>query len=109
MPDSSSLLAANGVPTLPIATSTPTPSSPGANPPIVQHSAAFAEDIVELNVNGVQSFAVVTVREPSVALPEPRKLTPFSLQRCWADEQSPEAATEATRLGIQFTPVRPSL
>lgn len=46
--------------------SSPLPMPP---PPIIQHSAAFAEDIVELTSSGVKSYAVVTVRCSSLLSP----------------------------------------
>ncbi|GAA5897227.1 hypothetical protein JCM6882_001820 [Rhodosporidiobolus microsporus] len=51
-------------------------------------SSTYSEDVVEYTAeDGSRVQAVVT--------------------RCWADEQSPETAAEASRLNIPFTPLRP--
>ena len=77
-------------------------------------STTYNEDVVSFTdpADGTQKRAVVTVSPHT----HPRSLhesalmcLPWQKQRCWADEQAPEAVAEAARIGVPFTPVRPSL
>ncbi|GAA6016084.1 hypothetical protein JCM10207_004437 [Rhodosporidiobolus poonsookiae] len=72
-------------PELPTATGDGDPNVPALSPKM---STTYNEDVVEFTrEDGTIAHAVVT--------------------RCWADEQAPETATEAARLNIPFTPLRP--
>ncbi|CEQ42576.1 SPOSA6832_04405, partial [Sporobolomyces salmonicolor] len=90
----------------------PDPAPAAGNALLPKLSATYNEDVVEIShPDGSVSCAVVTVSSPSspsslpAHLVSPRLLS--SQQRCWADEQSPEALAEAARLGMQFTPLQP--
>ncbi|GAA6046874.1 hypothetical protein JCM3770_005687 [Rhodotorula araucariae] len=66
----------------------PQPLQPDQPAPSPKSSSTYNEDVVEIaNPDGTRVQAVVT--------------------RCWADEQSPETASEAERLNIPFTPLEP--
>ncbi|BGP47280.1 hypothetical protein JCM10450v2_003132 [Rhodotorula kratochvilovae] len=63
-------------------------AQPDQAAPAPKSSSTYNEDVVEVaNPDGTRFQAVVT--------------------RCWADEQSPETASEAERLNIPFVPLAP--